>query len=321
MQAIEVKEFGGPEVLNLVEKPTPEPGPGQVRIAVKAAGINYADLMARAGHYPPGPKPPFVPGMEAAGIVEALGEGVSGVSVGQRVMGFVPSGGYAEQALLGADGIISLPESLDFAEGTALLVQGLTAYYLLKEAPLAPGETVLIAAAAGGVGSLVVQMAPLLGAGAVVGLASAGKHDIVRGLGGLPVDYNASGWGARILEATGGKKIDVFLDPVADMGTEAFDALADGARWIVYGGLDAGPGLSGERVGGLIWRGMTLRGYSLYRSLEHQNSLAAFADIFGWCAAGTLKIDTGSRFPLAQARDAHEAIAARKTTGKVVLEP
>ena len=207
MKAIEVAAFGGPEELKLVDKPRPEPGPGQVLIEVKAAGINFADLLAREGKYPPGPKPPFTPGMEAAGVVAALGEGVTAPAVGTRVMSFISAGGYAEYALAEAAQAVPLPDALDFAPATALLVQGLTAYFLLKRAAeLKPGQSVLVNAAAGGVGSLAVQLAKLFGAGTVLGTASTPeKRELVKSLGAdEAIDYTQPGWADAVKAATGG---------------------------------------------------------------------------------------------------------------------
>ena len=156
MKAIEVARFGGPETLQIVEKPVPEPGPGQILIEVKAAGVNFADLMAREGHYPPVPNAPFVPGFEAAGVVAKVGVHVTDWKPGDRVVSMVHDG-YAEYALADADAAAPVPETLGFPEATALLVQGLTAYTLMTIAvPDIQGKSVLISAAAGGVGSVVL---------------------------------------------------------------------------------------------------------------------------------------------------------------------
>ncbi len=323
MKAIEVKEFGGPEVLEVIEKPTPMPGKGQLLIDVKAAGVNYADIGARMGNYPPGPKLPFIPGMEVAGLISALDEGVTEFTLGQPVMGIVPSGGYAEYALLDAKSAFHVPKGLDFAPATALLVQGLTAYFLLETGNLKPGDNVLIPAAAGGVGSLAVQIAKLKGAGVVVGLASPSKHARVMALGGHPVDYNQVGWGAKVRELTGGKGIDVYLDSTGQLDGEGFSTLAQGARWLVYGALSGTMSdLPAAILGGFLFQNITLRGYTLYSSMDDPARIAAaMTELIGWVLAGKLQIDTTNHFPLTEARAAHEAISARKTTGKVTLEP
>ena len=192
MKAIEVTKSGGPDVLQIVEKPRPEPGPGQILVEVKAAGINFADIMAREGMYPAAPPPPFVLGMEAAGIVAAVGEGVTNFKSGDRAAAIVPTGGYAEYALADAATAAPVPDALGFPEATALLIQGLTAHGLLTRAvPEIKGKSVLISAAAGGVGSLAIQVAKLLGAGTVIGLASTdAKRAKVKELGAdFAVDY------------------------------------------------------------------------------------------------------------------------------------
>jgi NADPH2:quinone reductase len=327
MKAIQVAEFGGPDVLQVIEKPRPEPGAGEVLVRVKAAGINFADLMARTGVYPPGPKPPFVPGLEASGTVESVGGGVTGVEPGARVFGLTNYGGYAEYALLPAAQAVPLPDGLEDAAATALLVQGLTAYFLLEEAPLRSGESVLVNAAAGGVGSLAVQIALLKGAGTVVGTASTGdkRRFVTEQLGAtVAVDYTKPGWSAEVRAAAGGGKgVDVFLDATGEVAGEGYEALGDGGRWLFYGAQsgETSP-LSGDRILQMLFKGQSLTGYSLYRSASDPARVAgALREMIGWVLSGKLKIIADDRFPLADAAKAHAAIAARKTTGKVVLEP
>ena len=325
MRAIEVATFGGPEQLKLVDRPRPEPGPGQVLIEVQAAGINFADLLAREGKYPPGPKPPFVPGMEAAGTVAAVGAGVTAPAVGTRVMAFV-SGGYAEYALADAAQTVPLPDALDFAPATALLVQGLTAYFLLKRAAeLKPGQSVLVSAAAGGVGSLAVQIAKRLGGGTVLGTASTPeKRELVTSLGAdAAIDYTQPGWAEAVKADTGGKGVDIFLDATGDTAGGGLKPLGPGGIWVIYGSQQgAHGGLTGDELVGTLFTGQTIRGFSLYQVFSDPPALAAaLHEMMGWAASGALKVDTDDRFPLAEAAQAHIAIAARRTTGKVVLEP
>src|ERR1022692_580555 len=312
MKAIEVATFGGPEQLILLDKPLPEPGPGQVLIEVKAAGINFADLRAREGRYPRGPQPPFIPGNEAAGIVAALGQGVTAPAAGTRVMVFL-TGGYAEY-------------TVDYAPATTLLVQGLTAYFLLKRAaPLRKGQSVLVSAAAGGVGSLAVQMAKLMGAGTVVGTASThAKREWVKLLGAdEAVDYTREGWPEQVKAATGGKGVEIYLDGTGDTVGGALKPLAPGGIWVIYGSQQGEQGgISGEQLVSLLFSSQTIRGYTLYEVLSEPSAIsAALQEIFGWLASGRLDVEVKDRFPLAKAKEAHEAIEARKTIGKVVLEP
>lgn len=325
MKAIEVATFGGPEQLILLDKPLPEPGPGQVLIEVKAAGINFADLRAREGRYPRGPQPPFIPGNEAAGIVAALGQGVTAPAAGTRVMAFL-TGGYAEYAVADAAQTIPLPNTVDYAPATTLLVQGLTAYFLLKRAaPLRKGQSVLVSAAAGGVGSLAVQMAKLMGAGTVVGTASTpANREWVKLLGAdEAVDYTREGWPEQVKAATGGKGVEIYLDGTGDTVGGALKPLAPGGIWVIYGSQQGEQGgISGEQLVSLLFSSQTIRGYTLYEVLSEPSAIsAALQEIFGWLASGRLHVEVKDRFPLAKAKEAHEAIEARKTIGKVVLEP
>ncbi|MCW3100591.1 MAG: Quinone oxidoreductase [Chthonomonadaceae bacterium] len=320
MKVVEVQKFGGPEVLQIIEEPDSAPQAGQVAVDVKAAGINFADVMAREGRYPGVPSAPFRPGYEIAGVVTARGEAVEGLQEGTRVMAFVPGGGYTSRIVLNAADVIPLPDALDFGPATALLVQGLTAYFLLEAGDLQPGKSVMIASAAGGVGSLAIQIAKLKGAGKIIGLASPSKHQRVRSLGAdVALDYTQSGWAKQALEATAGKGIDIFLDSQGDLGSEGFDALSQKAHWLIYGGQgQRGNGLPAERLGIMIGKNMTLRGYSVYGDVA--NFKRGLTEMFGWAASGKLQIDVES-FPLAEVARAQEAISHRQTTGKVVLIP
>lgn len=320
MNVIEVKQFGGPETLQLIEEPTPAPKEGQIVVEVKASGINFADIMAREGHYPAVPKAPFRPGFEVAGTVSQRGPGVQGHQIGERVFGMVQGGGYADHAVLDAATAYLLPDSLDFGPATALLIQGLTAYFLLETGRLQPGGTVLIPGAAGGVGSLAVQIAKLKGAGKVIGLASPSKHDLVRSLGADAVfDYTQPGWSKSVIAEAGDAGVSVFLDSQGDLGSEAFDTLGPKAHWLVFGGQSgSGSPLGADRLWPMVGRNITLRGYNLYASAADWGR--GVSELLGWVGAGKLKISTQS-FPLADAAKAHEAISARQTTGKVVLVP
>ena len=320
MKYVEVPTFGGPEVLQVIEGEDAAPQAGQVAIEVKAAGINFADLMARAGGYPGVKSAPFRPGYEVAGVVSAVGDGVDGLKAGTRVMALVPSGGYTSRAIVDAPRVIPLPDGLDFAPATALLVQGMTAYFLLESGNLQARQNVLIAGAAGGVGSLAVQIARLKGAGKIIGLASPSKHERVRALGAdAALDYTKSGWAKDALAATAGQGVHIYLDSQGDLSGEAFDALGEKAHWLVYGGqAGSGSGLPAERMWQMVGKNLTLRGYTLFGDFAQFGR--ALAELVGWAASGKLQIDAQS-FPLADVARAHEAIAHRQTTGKVVLTP
>ena len=321
MKFVEVPQFGGLEVLHLVEAPDPTPQTGEVVVEVRAAGVNFADIMAREGHYPGVRSAPFRPGYEVAGVVTAMGEGVTEFRGGERVMGLLPAmGGYATHAVLKAQEVIRLPDDLDFAPATALLIQGLTAYFLLEAGGLQAGGSVLIPGAAGGVGSLAVQIARLKGAGKVIGLASPGKHDLVRSLGAdVAVDYTQVGWSKQVLAETQGQGVDIFLDSQGDLAGEGFDALGQKAHWLIFGGqAGSSSSLTAERMFGLVGKNATLRGYNVMGDADDFGR--ALTEMIEWAASGKLKLSVQS-FALADVALAHEAIANRKTTGKVVLEP
>ena len=324
MRFVEVPRFGGAEVLQIMEAPDLTPQAGEIVVSVKAAGVNFADIMARQGNYPNVKAAPFRPGYEIAGVVTAVGDSVQGFSGGERVMGMLGDmGGYSSQAALPAETAIRLPDTLDFAPATALLVQGLTAYFLLEAGGLKggqTGQTVLIPGAAGGVGSLAVQIAKLKGAGKVIGLASPAKHDLVRSLGAdVALDYTQSGWSQTALAETGGKGVDIFLDSQGDPATEAFDALAEKAHWLIFGSQSgSGNALSPERIWGLVGKNATLRGYNLFGNLAEFGR--GLGDLIDWATSGKLTL-SAQRFPLADVARAHEAVSHRQTTGKVVLEP
>jgi NADPH2:quinone reductase len=328
MKFIQVDQFGGPEQLKLREEATPVPARGQLLVEVKASGINFADLTARSGHYATFSSAPFRPGFEVAGTVAGVGEGVSNFAIGQRVMAVMQGGGgYASHATVEANMAVPLPDNLDFAPATALLVQGLTAYFLLEAGQLKPGGTVLVPGAAGGVGSLAVQIAKLKGAGKVIGLASPSKHAKVCAYGADDVfDYNRPGWSKQVLAATGGKGVDIYLDSQGELWGEGAHMLGKGAFWLMFGrqargdsALDAKFMGLAKTLTNLIFSGVTIRSYWLNSDVHRIGE--ALPELIGWAASGKLCIEADNRFALEDAAKAHEAIAARQTSGKVVLEP
>lgn len=322
MKFIQVDQLGGPEQLKLREEATPVPQVGQLLIEVKACGVGFADTLLREGSFPLGASLPFRPGTEVAGTVSGMGVGVANFTLGQRVMAMVPGGGYASHALVAAQRAIALPDNLDFAPATALLEQGLTAYFLLEAGQLKPGGTVLVPSAAGGVGSLAVQIAKLKGAGKVIGLASPAKHNKVRAYGADEVfDYTQPGWSKQVLNATQGQGVAIYLDSQGNLGGEGARTLGKGAYWVMFGGQAVGEGALDARklVERFIFESITLRGYTL-RHDKHRIA-EALPELLGWAASGKLNIEANDRFPLADAAKAHAAIAARQTSGKVVLEP
>jgi len=320
MQAIRIYETGGPEVMLLEEVETPVPGQGEVLIKVAAAGVNYADLAQRQGAYLTRTRTPMTPGFEVAGTIAALGPGVSAPAVGTRVIAFV-NGGYAEYAVASAFTIIPIPENLDFAHAAAFAVQGLTAYQTLRESGrLQEGESVLVQAAAGGVGTLAVQLARLMGAGKVIGTASnEQKLDLVRRLGAdAAINYTQDDWVEQVKKASGGHGVDVVLEVVGGaIADQCLQCLAPFGRMVIIGAA------SGQRAQfsaiQLMYKNLSVVGYWLAARMSRPDRIAAAAvELMQYLATGTLQIIVGQTFPLAEAAEAHRAIAARRTTGKVV---
>lgn len=313
MKAIRIHEFGGAENLRLDEIEKPSPASGEVLIKTEAAGVNFADVMLREGKYLFRPELPFTPGFEVAGTIEALGDGVTNWRIGQKVLAMNRGGGYAEYALAAAQTLVPVPENLSAGEATALLVQGLTALGLLAD--LKSGQTILIHAAAGGVGSLLVQLAKLKGARVLGTASSAEKLEKVSSLGAdVGINYAEDDWTEEVLTATGGRGADLIIEMLGgEMGRRNFECLAEKGTMIVYGAA------SGEDFQisalSLLGKMQTVKGYNL--NLESGANMAKYAAELSQLAE-RLQISL-TEFPLEQAAQAHQAIEARRTTGKVVL--
>lgn len=315
MKAIRVHELGGAEKLSLdeVEKPTPKAD--EVLIKVAAAGINYADTMLRAGNYLTKPDLPFTMGYEVAGTIEELGENVKNFEIGQRVLATASSGGYAEYATARAVLTIPIPDELGFGEATALLVQGLTALGLLNETRA--GQSILVHAAAGGVGTLLVQLAKYKGLKVIGTASSEQKLELVASLGAdVAINYTEDDWTNEVLKATEDKGVDWVIEMVggAIVGKNLKVLAKNGTMW-VYGSA------SNEdfkvSVLSLMHKNHAIRGYWLMNE-SVENRIKFTKELLEHLGAGRLKIQV-TEFPLEQAREAHEAIENRQTTGKVVL--
>ncbi|MFD4600246.1 zinc-binding dehydrogenase [Streptomyces sp. NPDC058464] len=324
MHAIVLHAFGPAENLVHEKVPDPVPGPGQVRIAVAAAGVHLLDTSLRQGHQGPAPRPtvlPTIPGREVAGVVEALGDGVDGLWLGRRVvahLGFAP-GGYAELAVTDVERLHEIPVNLGFPEAVAMIGTGRTALGILQFAELGPASVVLVPAAAGGIGTLLVQAAKQAGA-TVIGLAGGPeKAARVRADGAdLALDYTDPGWPAEVRARSG--PVTVVLDGVGgEVAREAVALLGEGGRHLVFGwsaeGIARGGGHFVEGVSESLLGPAMLRrtgGPDPLRTLE----LRALAE----AAHGRLR-PALTRFPLAEAATAHRALETRATIGKVILEP
>jgi NADPH:quinone reductase len=318
MRAIQQQEFGGPEVLALVDVPVPEPGDGQVLIAVSAAGVNFADTHQREDSYVQKQSLPLTPGSEVAGVRTDTGE---------RVVALVGHGGYAEYALAPADRVFPIPDGLDDGAALALLIQGLTAWHLYRTcARLAEGDSVLVVSGAGGVGSLAVQLGKAMGAGRVIATASSeDKRELCIELGAdAAIDGDASDADAlrdRILGANHGREVDVVLEmaggPLFDV---ALRATADMGRVVVYG--ISSRDQNEVRTGRLLKRSQSVIGFWLFHYLERREHLEApLAELFALAAAGRVRAVVGETYALSDARRAQEDLVARRTRGKLLLDP
>ena len=290
-------------------------------IKVAAAGINYADLAQRQGAYMTRTRTPATLGFEFAGTVDALGPGARSPAVGTRVVAF-GDGGYAEYAIAPATSAIPIPQSLDFTHAAALPVQGITAYQLLREsAHMQPGESVLVHAAAGGVGTLAVQLAKLMGAATVIGTASnSSKLELATRLGAdVAINYTEADWAEQVKKATSGKGPDIILEMVGGkIAEQSLQCLAPYGRMVIYG---AASSQIAQFTGiQLMYKIQAIIGYWLTSQLSRTDHIArAMMEIMQYLTTGRLEIIVGQTFPLTEAAAAHQAIADRKTMGKVVL--
>ncbi|MGA8043848.1 MAG: quinone oxidoreductase [Terracidiphilus sp.] len=322
MKAIQIQATGGPEVLQLVELPIPEPGPGQVLIRVEAVGVNFIEIYFRKGIYKA--TMPLIPGSEAAGTVEKLGHGVSGFEEGDLVASVSVLGSYAEYALVPAAQLIKVPSRLSPEQAAAAMLQGMTAHYLAYSTyPLKAGETALVHAAAGGVGLLLTQMASRLGARVIATVSTREKAELAREAGAKDVIlYTDQDFEAEVKRITAGKGVDVVYDSV---GKTTFDKSLNCLRprgLLALFGASSGPVAPFDLIqlsskGSLYITRPTLWHYVATRAeLEWRAG-----KVLDWAATGELKLRTEFMYPLAQAAQAQIDMEARKTTGKILLEP
>ena len=310
-----MSEYGGPEVLRLVDLPVPEPAPGEVLIRVARAGLNFADTHRRTNTYLAKDKLPLVPGSEVAGVREDTGE---------RVVALIGAGGYAEYAVAPGALTFAIPDGVSDVAALALVLQGLTAWHLYRTcARIAAGESVVVHAAAGGVGSLAVQLGKPLGAGRVIATASTqDKRDLALALGAdVAIDGAPEGLTERLLEANLGEPVDVVFEMAGGAVFDAsLEALAPFGRLVTYGIA------SGEnntiRSGSLMRRSHAVVGFWFAHCLGRPAMIdEALADLFERVRRGELRVVTGPAYPLERAAQAQADLAARRTTGKVTLDP
>jgi NADPH:quinone reductase-like Zn-dependent oxidoreductase len=327
MRVVVITKHGGPEVLRVQERPDPSPGPGEVLVEVRAAGVNFADLMARVGLYAPAPKPPAVVGYEVAGTIAAVGPGVDPSRVGDRVMAGTRFGGYAERVVVGEADAIAMPEGLSFAQGAAIPVNYTTAWTALET--LKPGERVLIHAAAGGVGIAATQLARRRGA-RILGTASPGK------LGALDlderIDYTRRGWWRSVAP------VDLVLDAVGGRSfARSYRLLRPGGRLVAFGASSVYSGERRSLVRAAPQALAMLRGFNLIAQMEQSKAVIGLNMLALWDERGTLQpwiaplrelLDDGTIHPVIAAEvpfddapEAHRLLTERRNVGKVVLVP
>jgi NADPH:quinone reductase-like Zn-dependent oxidoreductase len=343
MKAVVLTGTGGYDVLRVQERPDPPVGPGEVRIAVKAAGINFADTMARVGLYPDAPKPPCVLGYEAAGVVESVGDGVSEFEPGDRVVGGTRFGGQAEMISVPAAQVFPLPAELSFEQGAAIPVNYGTAYAaLILMGSLRKGDRVLIHAAAGGVGISATQIARNAGA-EIFGTASPSKHEAIRAQGvDHPIDYRSLDFEAETMRITGGEGVDLIIDALGPTSfRKDYRLLRSGGRLVMYG-LSEGTTEGKRNVPAMLksllsmpsatmpwWKSLLIMnenkgvfGLNMLKWWDAEGSLDRVLDpLTADLEAGRLDPVVAEAFPFERAGDAHRFIAERRNVGKVVLFP
>jgi NADPH:quinone reductase len=315
VKAIQITEFGGPEVLQHVDLPDPEPGDGEVLVRVARAGVNFADTHQSRDDYLAPTQLPLIPGLEVSGTTPD----------GRRVAALLGRGGYAELVTVPEAFLVPVPDAVDDDAAAALLLQGLTAWATLKmSAHVEAGESVLVHAAAGGVGTLAVQLAKRMGAGRVIGVASSeDKRELARRLGAdATVDSKADDLETAILEANEGNPVDVVLEMAGGKAFEAsYAALAPFGRLVVYGIASREP--NEVSSGDLLQNSKAVIGFWLVQMLAQRQDLLreGIGELLGAVASGDLEVVIGDVYPLSEAARAHEDIQGRSTQGKLLLDP
>lgn len=331
MKAIQINRFGGPEILEPVDAPMPVPGPGEVLVAVRAAGVNFADVLMRADRYAMTPPLPSILGQEVAGVVAGHGEGVDRSSwpAGRRVAAPLFAigrflGGYADHVAISTDALVPIPDGLSFEAASALMVQGLSALHLLHQAP-ATGRTVLISAAAGGVGSFLVQLARRDGAKRVIAAASSpeklafardlGAHDVV--------NYAERGWVEAARAAAGGAGPDLIFESAGGMITrDCLGLLGPCGRLMIYGALNIHDfRFDAEDLKRIIFLNQSISGFALVPLLTPDGLRRDLSELFGLAAQGQLMVTIDSVHRLEDAAEAHRRIESRASRGKIILTP
>ena len=339
MRAIWTTRHGGPDVLEVREAPDPTPGPGEVRVRVRAAGLNFAEIMGRLGLYPDAPKTPCVLGYEAAGVVDALGEGVASPPAGARVVALSRFGAHADTLCVPSSQAVELPDGMSFEQAAALPVNYITAYHaLFRVAALRPRETVLVHMAAGGVGIAALQLCRTVPGVVTLGTASRAKHEAIRAEGcAHPVDYRSDDYESEVRRIAGEQGVDVVLDPLGGNDwRKGYRLLRPAGRLVMYGFANLA---SGEKRSylkaalqmaqmpvftpvGLMNANKSVAGINIGHLWSEmamlREELTALVDLY---RAGRIRPHVDVVFPFAQVADAHRRMQGRQNVGKIVLVP
>ncbi len=339
MRAIWITRAGGPEVLQVRESAEPEPKAGEVKVKVAFAGLNFAEVMARQGLYPDAPPAPFVPGYEVSGTVAAVGAGVTGIQVGDRVVALTRFGGHAEVVCAPAVQVLRLPDAMSLEEGAALPVNYLTAFHMLfRVAGLRAGQSVLVHMAAGGVGLAVLQLCRTLDRVTVFGTASASKHGTLRAQGcAHPIDYRTQDYADEVRRVTGGKGVDIVLDPLGGGDwKKGYELLRPAGKLVAYGfsNMHAGERRSVLRM---ATQAVKIPLYTPLRLMDDNRSVAGvnighlwnesellreeLDELLVMYGRGQIRPQLDEVIPFDRAGDAHGRLEQRKNVGKVLLRP
>lgn len=339
MRAVWVTGTGGPDGLQVRESADPRPGPGQVRVRVRAAGLCFAEVMAAQGLYPDAPKLPAVLGYEAAGVIDAVGEGVAALGAGDRVLALTRFGGHSDVVCVDAAQAFPVPDGKDFTEAAALPVNYLTARHMLfRVACVRPGERVLVHMAAGGVGTAVLQLCRSADGAETFGTASAAKHEALREEGcAHPIDYRTTDYAAEVRRLTGGEGVDVVLDPLGGADwRKGMRLLRPGGRLVAYGFANLASGQRRRPAHivrqlasiplltplGLMNANRTVSGVNMGHLMDQPTLLLAeLGDVVARWAAGEITPRIDGTYPFAEAAEAHRRILTRQNIGKIVLTP
>jgi len=323
MNAIRIHAPGGPEVLRFEQIDVPSPGPGQALVKLAAVGLNFIDVQYRQGNYPP-PSTPFTPGMEGAGTVEAVGPDVSDVAIGDRVAYTMVIGTYAQYAVVPAARLVTLPSHIDVKTAAAVMLQGTTAHYLTSSTfPLNPGDTVLVHAAAGGVGQLIVQAARIRGARVIGTAGTPAKAALAQEAGANEVIlYTEQDFEAEVKRLTNGRGVDVVYDSVGkDTFAKSLNCLRPRGGLAIFG-FSSGPvtPLDPATLGAKGSLYLTRPGLNQYIATRDE-LLMRTRDVFTWLGDGRMKLKIEREYPLSDAAQSHTELQARRTSGKVLLIP